>query len=62
MADLVPYDRAKSDRRRRFVPVGQIATGVGQLPDWDVEHFAVEQRELDEAVDDRDAERWRTAQ
>ncbi len=61
VADLVPHDHAKSDRRRRFVPVGQIEGGVALLPNWDVERFAGEQAELDAAVDDRDDERWGTA-
>jgi len=61
VADLVPHDRAGSDRRRRFVPVTEIAAGVGRLTNWDVEHFGAEQRELDAAVDDGDAERWGSA-
>ncbi|MGH3533019.1 MAG: type II toxin-antitoxin system Phd/YefM family antitoxin [Mycobacterium sp.] len=61
VADLVPHDRAAADRRRRFVPVAEVAIGVNRLPNWDVERFAAEQRQLDAAVDDSDAERWGTA-
>jgi hypothetical protein len=58
VADLVPYDRAAADRRRRFVPVGEVSAGLGRLPNWEVERFAAELRRLDAAVDDSDAERW----
>lgn len=51
VADLVPHDRAAADRRR-FLPVGELATGLGGLPDWDVERFTAELRNLDTAVDD----------
>jgi prevent-host-death family protein len=61
VADLLPHDLAAADRRRRFVPVAEVAAGVSQLASWDVERFAAEQRELDVAVDDSDAERWGTA-
>lgn len=61
VADLVPHDRAKAVQRQRFVPVAQIATGIEELADWDVGHFAAEQDELDATVDDRDADRWPTA-
>lgn len=58
VADLVPHNRTDSDRRRRFIPVAEIAAGVGALPSWDVERFAYERHLLDEAVDDSDADRW----
>lgn len=58
VADLMPHDRAHTDRRRRFVAVGEIGTGLGQLPDWDVERFNGERRGLDAVVDDRDVDRW----
>ena len=58
VADLVPHDRAEAGRRRRFVPVGELAAGLRRLPNWDVERFAAELRQLDAAVDDSDAERW----
>ena len=61
VADLVPHNRANSDHRRRFVPTSQISAGIKQLPDWDIGHFALEQNELAAAVDDRDAEPWKTA-
>lgn len=58
VADLMPHDRTEADRRRRFVPVGEVAAGLSQLPDWDVEHFTAELRQLDSALDDRDGDRW----
>ena len=60
VADLVPHDRAAADRRRRFVPIVEVDASISKLPNWDVERFAAEQRELDVAVDDSDAERWGT--
>lgn len=61
VADLVPHDRAGSDRRRRFVPVEEIAAGTQKLPSWNIERFAAELDLLDEAVDDSDSDRWRQA-
>lgn len=58
VADLLPHGQAEADRRRRFVPVGEVATGFCRLPDWDGERFAAELRELDDVVDDRDEDRW----
>lgn len=58
VADLIPHGRATSDRRRRFVPVADIAAGVGRLSDWEVEGFSAELRELDAAVDDSSEDRW----
>ena len=60
VADLVPHDRAEAGRRRRFVPVGELAAGLRRLPNWDVERFGAELRQLDAAVDDGEAERWDT--
>lgn len=57
VADLLPHDQATASRRR-FLPVDEVATGLGRLPEWDVAHFAAERRELDAAVDDRDVDRW----
>ena len=61
VADLVPHDRAAADRRRRFVPVAEVAAGVRRLQNWDGERFAAEQHQLDAAIDDSDAEHWGTA-
>ena len=58
VADLMPHDRAKADRRRRFVSVGEVAAGLSRLRNWDVEHFAAELRQLDAAVDDKEDDRW----
>lgn len=58
VADLIPHDRANAGRRRRFLPVGDIADGLAQLPDWEANRFADELRELDAAVDDSDGDRW----
>lgn len=57
VADLLPHDQATAGRRR-FLPVDEVATGLGRLPDWDVAHFDAERRKLDLAVDDRDVDRW----
>jgi hypothetical protein len=38
--------------------VADIAAGLTRLPDWDVEHFTAELRQLDAAVNDRDEDRW----
>lgn len=61
VADLVPHDRAEANRRRRFVPVGELTADLGRLPNWDVERFAAELRQLDAAVDDGEAEPWATS-
>jgi prevent-host-death family protein len=61
VADLVPHDRAEANRRRRFVPVGELTAGLRRLPNWDVERFAAELSQLDAAVDDGEAERWGTS-
>ncbi len=58
VADLTPHDRAAAERRRRFLPVGDLAAGLSRIPDWDGECFAAEQRDLDAALDDRDVDRW----
>ena len=38
--------------------MGEVAAGLTRLPDWDVESFTDELRELDAAVDDGDGDRW----
>lgn len=58
VADLIPHDRANAGRRRRFLPVGDIADGLARLPDWEADRFADELRKLDAAVDDSDGDRW----
>ena len=60
LADLTPHDRSAADRRRRFLPVGEVAAGLSRIPDWDGERFAAELGHLDAAVDDRDEDRWGT--
>ena len=59
VADLVPHNESGPDRPPRFVPVAQIAAGTSQLPSWDTARFSRELEELDNAVDDSDADRWR---
>ena len=59
VADLVPHNESGPDRPPRFVPVAQIAAGTSQLPSWDTAQFSRELEELDNAVDDSDADRWR---
>ena len=61
VAELVPHDPTASIRPPQFVRVGEIAAGLSGLPDWDVEKFRHEQKSLDEAIDDRDADRWSSA-
>ena len=58
VADLVPHSSANA-RRPQFVPVEAIAAGVTSLPHWGAQSFAEDLRALDEAVDDRDVDRWR---
>ena len=58
VADLMPHDQAGVDRRRRFLPVGEVAAGLGRLPDWEGERFAAESRELDAVVDDGEGDPW----
>jgi prevent-host-death family protein len=61
VADLVPHSESGPDRPPRFIPVAQIATGASELPSWDTARFMHELEELDHAVDDSDADRWRAA-
>lgn len=61
VAELVPHDPTASIRPLQFVPVAEIAAGLSELPEWDVKKFKCEQKALDEAVDDRDADRWTPA-
>lgn len=61
VADLIPHDRTNAGRRRRFLPVCDIAAGLALLPDWEADRFADELRELDAAVDDSDGDRWADA-
>ena len=57
IADLVPHT-ARTDRRRRFVDVQDIAEGVAALPAWGVRAFDNELHELERAVDDDDTDAW----
>jgi prevent-host-death family protein len=59
VADLVPHGESGSDRPPRFIPVAQIAAGTSELPSWDTARFANELEELNNAVDDSDADAWR---
>ncbi|MCV6985318.1 type II toxin-antitoxin system prevent-host-death family antitoxin [Mycobacterium shinjukuense] len=59
VADLIPHHQSEPDRPSRFVPVAHIAAGINELPCWDAERFVHELDELDSAVDDSDAGRWR---
>jgi len=61
VADLIPHDNTKGTRPQRFVPVDRIASGIAALPSWGVDRFAGELRELDDAIDDRDVDRWNAA-
>ena len=59
VADLVPHSESGPDRPPRFIPVAQIAAGTSELPSWDTARFTRELEELDNAVDDSHADRWR---
>ncbi len=59
VADLVPHSESRLNQRPRFVPVAQIATGASELPSWDTARFAHELEELDNVVEDSNADRWR---
>jgi prevent-host-death family protein len=58
VADLSPHDQTTAGRERRFLPVGDVAAGLAQLPEWDVDRFADELGEFDAAVDDSDNDQW----
>lgn len=59
VADLAPHGESAPDRPSRFIPVAQIAAGTSELPSWDTARFTDELEELDNAVDDSHADRWR---
>lgn len=61
VADLIPHDATTETRPQRFVPVDRIASGAAALPSWGADQFIGEQRDLDNAVDDRDVDRWNAA-
>jgi prevent-host-death family protein len=61
VAELIPHDPTALDIPPQFVPVAQIAAGISRLPSWDLERFKREQKLLDEAIDDRDGDRWSNA-
>ncbi len=58
VADLLPHDGAAAVGPERFVAVDAVAAGVAALPSWGAEQFRGELAELDDAVDDRDVDRW----
>lgn len=58
VADLTPHDQTTAGRGRRFLPVGDVAAGLAQLPEWDVDRFADDLGEFDAAVDDSDNDQW----
>ena len=60
VADLIPHSEVEAGRPPRFVPVAEIASGTSELPSWDSARFARELKELDNVVDDSDADRWRS--
>lgn len=61
IADLVPHDASTTDRRQRFMPVEGLAAGAAALPNWGADQFRGELAELDNAVDDREIDRWASA-
>lgn len=58
VADLSPHDQATAGQGRRFLPVGDVAAGLAQVPEWDVDRFADELGEFGAAVDDSDNDQW----
>ncbi len=58
VADLVPH---RSLQRQRFVPVQDVAAGLGHIGDWDVDGFIREREQLDAAVDDTERDSWSAA-
>lgn len=61
VADLTPHDASATTRRQRFVPVESIAAGVAGLAAWGLDQFQAERTQLDDALDDRDVDRWLSA-
>ena len=59
VADLVPHSESGPDRPPHFVPIAQIASGASELPSWDAARFTHDLEELDSAVDDSHADKWR---
>ncbi len=58
VADLLPHDAAAGARPERFVAVDAVAAGIAALPIWGAARFRDELAELDDALDDRDVDRW----
>ena len=56
VADLIPHSEVEAGRPPRFVPVAEIASGTSELPSGDSARFARELDELDNVVDDSDAD------
>lgn len=57
VADLIPHQPGAPDRRR-FVPAADFTSIFSDLPAWDVKAWALEQAELDEAIDDSVVDPW----
>jgi len=60
VADLVPHVLTDT-APQRFVEVETIAAGATALPNWRADLFADELQDLDQAVDDSDIDRWKSA-
>ncbi len=58
VADLLPHDAVAGARPERFVAVDAVAAGIAALPIWGAAQFRDELAELDDALDDRDVDRW----
>ena len=58
VADLLPHDAAAAVGPERFVAVAAVAAGIAALPSWGAEGFRGALAELDDALDDRDVDRW----
>ncbi len=48
VAYLVPH---QAQRKRRFVPIGEIAAALADMPEWGAASWNRERAELDELVD-----------
>jgi prevent-host-death family protein len=58
IADLSPHT-TNTNSRRRFVPVEEIESGLGAIPDWGAASFREEVAALDGMVnDDPDDDAW----
>lgn len=58
VAVLVPHRDIGAGGPERFVPADRLVHGLRDVPDWGVDAFEAEQRELDNRVDDEPRDVW----